>query len=76
MDPDKNQPKDWRELCNAAACELDPKRLMELIGELTRALEERDRRPNGAADSLDRNELGDFQRQPAPSGSPAITASR
>lgn len=34
--------KDWREICKAAATELDPAKLMRLIAELTRALEERD----------------------------------
>jgi len=65
MDSKKSQPKDWRELCKAAACELDPQRLMELIGELTRALDERDRQPKDSGDSLDRNDLGSFRRQPA-----------
>jgi hypothetical protein len=65
MDSKKAQPKDWRELCKAAACELDPQRLMELIGELTRALDERDRQPKDASNSLDRNDLGSFRRQPA-----------
>jgi hypothetical protein len=35
--------KDWRELCRAAATELDPVKLMRLIAELTRALNERDK---------------------------------
>jgi hypothetical protein len=65
MELDKDQPKDWRELCKAAARELDPQKLMQLIGELTRALEERDRRPHSAHDSLNRNKLGGFRGQPA-----------
>jgi hypothetical protein len=40
----EDRTKDWRELCKAAANELDPAKLMELIGELTRALDERDKR--------------------------------
>jgi hypothetical protein len=39
---DQDRAKDWRELCKAAANELDPKRLMALIAEITRALDERD----------------------------------
>ena len=65
MDSKNSQPKDWRELCKAAACELDPQRLMELIGELTRALDERDRQPKDADNSFDRNDLGSFRRQAA-----------
>jgi hypothetical protein len=40
----EDRTKDWPELCKAAANELDPAKLMELIGELTRALDERDKR--------------------------------
>jgi hypothetical protein len=41
---DQDRVKDWRELCQAAANELDPKNLMALIAEITRALDERDAR--------------------------------
>jgi hypothetical protein len=41
---DQDRVKDWRELCQAAANELDPKNLMALIAEITRALGERDAR--------------------------------
>lgn len=43
MDPDHKPDgtKDWRELCTEAATELDPVKLMNLITELTRALNER-----------------------------------
>ena len=41
---DQDRVKDWRELCKAAANELDPKKLMALIAEITRALDERDER--------------------------------
>ena len=43
---DQDRIKDWRELCKAAANELDPKKLMALIAEITRALDERDERRN------------------------------
>jgi hypothetical protein len=41
---DQDRTKDWRELCEAAASELDPAKLMNLIAELTRALDERDQK--------------------------------
>ena len=46
---DQDRVKDWRELCQAAANELDPKKLMALIAEITRALDERDERRNIAS---------------------------
>jgi hypothetical protein len=39
---DQDRVKDWRELCEAAANEPDPKKLMALIAEITRALDECD----------------------------------
>jgi hypothetical protein len=35
--------KDWRELCRAAANESDPAKLINLIAELTKALDERNK---------------------------------
>lgn len=35
-------PNRWMELCKAAESELDPKKLMDLISEIIRALDERD----------------------------------
>lgn len=51
MDPDRKPDgtKDWRELCSEAATELDPVKLMNLIAELTRALNERNQ--NGQRNS-------------------------
>ena len=46
---DQDHVKDWRELCKATANELDPKKLMALISEITRALDERDERRNIAS---------------------------
>ena len=43
---DQDRVKDWRELCKAPANELDPKKLMALIAEITRALDERDKKRN------------------------------
>jgi hypothetical protein len=40
----EDRTKGWRELCKAAASELDPTKLMELIAELNTALDERDDR--------------------------------
>ena len=43
---DQDRVKDWRELCEAAANELDRNKLMALIAEITRALDERDKKRN------------------------------
>jgi len=37
----QDQTKDWRELCKAAANEPDPKKLMTLVAQITKALDER-----------------------------------
>ncbi len=59
MDQDRNE--DWRELCKAAANELDPTKLMNLITELNRALEKcaQKRRNNDGAGARP------FQSEPA-----------
>jgi len=41
--------QDWRELCQAAANEQDSKKLIDLIAQITRALDERDRGQKVAA---------------------------
>jgi len=41
---DQDRPKDWRELCKAAATELDPAKLMKLVSEINTALDELDQR--------------------------------
>ncbi len=49
---DKNhhpKSKDWREICKQAACELNPEKLMDLIAQLTKALDERNPRREVAA---------------------------
>ncbi len=38
---DQDRDKNWRELCKAAANELDPAKLMALVVELNEALDER-----------------------------------
>lgn len=49
---DRDQAKDWRELCKAAAQELDPAKLTDIIAELIKSLDERDRnRPNGTGEN-------------------------
>jgi DNA-binding transcriptional ArsR family regulator len=45
---DQDRRKDWRELCKAAASELDPAKLISLVSELTRALDERDKKKRDA----------------------------
>jgi hypothetical protein len=41
-------PRDWRELCRQAAEEPDPEKLMDLIVELNRALDEHNKKRKGA----------------------------
>ncbi len=41
---DQDRTEHWRELCNAAANEFDSTKLMDLIAELNRTLEERDQK--------------------------------
>jgi hypothetical protein len=48
---DQDRVRDWRELCKAAANEPDPKKLMALIAEIIRALDERDERRNIAREN-------------------------
>ncbi len=48
---DHDRAKDWRELCKAAANELDPHKLMSLIAEITRALDKRDERRHIASEN-------------------------
>ncbi len=50
---DQNRNKNWQDLCKAAANELDPKKLMDLIVELNKALAERDSRRPTPADAID-----------------------
>jgi hypothetical protein len=51
---DQDRRKDWREICKAAASELDPAKLMSLVSELTRALDERDKKKRDAtSEALD-----------------------
>lgn len=40
---------EWRELCRAAAVEPDPKKLIELVTEINRQLEERDKNLRAAS---------------------------
>jgi len=46
---DQDQSKDWRAICEAAAHEVDPAKLMGLISELTRALDARDQQRRKAS---------------------------
>jgi hypothetical protein len=56
---DQHQTKDWRELCKAAANEPDPNKLMALIAEITKALDERDGRRN-VSRTNENNEQSNF----------------
>ena len=50
---DQNRNENWQDLCKAAANELDPKKLMDLIVELNKALDERDSQRADSADAID-----------------------
>jgi hypothetical protein len=43
----QNQPKDWRKLCEAAANERDPDKLLALAQQIIIALDEHDRKRKG-----------------------------
>jgi hypothetical protein len=43
---DQDRTTDWRELCKAAANEPDANKLMALVAQITKALDERDARRN------------------------------
>ncbi len=65
---DRNRTKDWRELCKAAATELDPVKLTNLISELVKALDERDPfRRNADDENADEGngQSGSFRGEPA-----------
>jgi len=47
-----NRIKDWRELCRAAANESDPAKLMNLIAELTKALDERNKKGRTTSEGI------------------------
>ena len=54
---DRDHTKDWRELCKAAANEPDPEKLKDLIIELTKALDDRDKsRRNVTGENLNEND--------------------
>lgn len=42
---------DWRELCKAAVNEPDPEKLMNLISEINRLLDERERKQKSISDN-------------------------
>ena len=62
---DEDRTKDWRELCKKAASELDPAKLMELIAELTKALDERDRKRNSVRERAEDKDPGERSLQSA-----------
>lgn len=50
--PDPGRPRGWRELCEAAATEPDPNKLIALIGEINKAFDEMDQQRNTARENL------------------------
>jgi hypothetical protein len=45
----QDQVKDWRDLCEAAASEQDPNKLMALVAQIITAVDDRNRRVGSAA---------------------------
>jgi len=48
----QKSPRDWRELCKQAAEEVDPEKLMDLIVELNRALDEHNKKRKGIFENI------------------------
>ena len=47
----QDRDKDWQDLYQAAATEQDPKKLMALVSEIIKALEERERKPSPSVET-------------------------
>ena len=62
---DQEHKKDWREICKAAASELDPEKLMHLIAELTSALDERDKNRKIPRKTVDDRDARPLRSEPA-----------
>lgn len=56
---------DWQELCKKAANELDPAKLMQLIAELTKALDERNNKRSNGLDRRGDKDPGETSLQSA-----------
>lgn len=56
---------DWQELCKKAANELDPAKLMQLIAELTKALDERNNNRSNGRERGDDKDPGERSLQSA-----------
>lgn len=56
---------DWQELCKKAANELDPAKLMQLIAELTKALDERNNKMSNGLERGDDKDPGERSLQSA-----------
>jgi hypothetical protein len=59
----RNNPKDWRELCRKAQEELDPDKLMDLIVEINKALDEHDKKQREIVDDVTDPDSGAEARQ-------------
>jgi len=57
-----NPIKDWRELCSAAANESDPAKLINLIAELTKALDERNKKGRTTSEGIPQHPKEDGAR--------------
>jgi hypothetical protein len=56
---------DWQELCKKAANELDPAKLMQVVAELTKALDERNNKRSNGLDRGDDKDPGERSLQSA-----------
>jgi hypothetical protein len=51
----QGQVKDWRDLCQTAASEQDPNKLMALVAEIIKALDDRNKRAASGAENAAEN---------------------
>jgi hypothetical protein len=61
----RDRSMDWQELCKKAANELDPAKLMQLIAELTKALDERNNNRCNGREREDDKDPGERSLQSA-----------
>jgi len=61
----QDEDKDWRDLCMAAATEMDPEKLLELVGQITKALDDRDEQKRKPFADVNRRDCRSNFLQPA-----------
>jgi len=65
MNQSEPEAKDWRELCMAAATEMDPEKLLDLVGQINKALDDRDEQKRKPFTSVARRDCRSSSLQPA-----------